>query len=181
MQKILIVVDMQNDFITGSLKNDNAKAILPNVVNKINEYIPLVKEGNAEIIYTLDTHSDNYLETQEGENLPVVHCIEGSEGWRLHSDVEKALDGFGTEFIKRSFGSIGLADKLSAIHKECSIDEIEIIGVVSSICVVSNALIIKAALPEVKVSVSVDCIAGMSDEDNNAAITVMKCCQVNII
>ena len=170
MENLLIVVDMQNDFITGSLGSLQAQGILPNVKAKIAEY----KQKGGKIIFTRDTHHENYLTTQEGHYLPVVHCIEGTDG-HLIAD---GLDSNGCQIIdKPNFGSLELAELVA----EGGFDEIELCGLCTDICVVSNALILKAQLPETKVTVDARCCAGVTEESHNAALLTMKMCQVNVI
>jgi nicotinamidase-related amidase len=170
MKKLLIVVDMQNDFITGALGSDMAQAILPNVRAKIETY----KQMEDDVLFTRDTHQENYLETQEGKFLPVPHCIEGTAG-HLITD---GLDTGGCEiFDKPTFGSLELAKQVAA----GDYDEIELCGLCTDICVVSNALILKAQLPETKVSVDARCCAGVTEESHKAALLTMKMCQVNVI
>ncbi len=181
LKKVLVIVDMQEDFISGSLGSEFAKAIVPSVVSKIEQYKALNKVGKASIVCTLDTHEPTYLETQEGKILPVVHCVKGTEGWKLNKEVDEALEGLYTSYEKMAFGSIMLANELKTMHESDQIEEIEIVGLVSSICVISNALILKAALPEVKITVDAKCIAGVSESDNTAALTVMKMCHINVI
>jgi len=170
MKKLLIVIDMQNDFITGSLGSPGAESILPNVEAKIKEY----RQNGDKVIFTRDTHDDNYLNTQEGKYLPVVHCVAGTEGHRIAS----GLDTTGCDVLdKPAFGSIGLAE-LAVKEEAC---EIELCGLCTDICVVSNALIIKARLPETKITVDAACCAGATAEGHRAALLTMKMCQVNII
>lgn len=172
MKKILIVVDMQNDFITGTLGSPQAQGIVLNVKKKIELY----KENGDQIIFTRDTHYDDYLTTQEGQYLPVLHCIAGTKG----HEIEVGLHTEGCEiFDKTSFGSLILAKKLSKTKEEY--EEIELCGLCSDICVVSNALILKAQFPEVKVTVDADCCAGVTEESHKAALLTMKMCQVNVI
>lgn len=169
MKKLLVVVDMQNDFITGALGSPQAQQILSAVKAKIE----LHKQIGSDIIFTRDTHQKNYLETQEGEYLPVVHCIEGTEGHSISGE----LDTSGCEiFDKPNFGSLALAEKIAAGNY----DEIELCGVCTDICVVSNALILKAKLPETKVTVDSRCCAGVTVESHKAALLTMKMCQVTI-
>jgi len=169
MKKLLIVVDMQNDFITGALGSPQAQAIVPAVKAKIAEY----RQSDNGILFTRDTHHDNYLTTQEGQYLPVVHCIEGTDG---HLIADK-LDANGCEiFNKPNFGSLELAKKVA----DDGFDEIELCGLCTDICVVSNALILKAQLPETKVTVDARCCAGVTDASHNAALLTMKMCQVNV-
>ena len=170
MKRLLIVVDMQNDFVTGSLGSKRAESILPNVQAKIEEY----RKRGDEIIFTRDTHHDNYLETQEGRLLPVVHCVEETDGHRI-------VDGLETDgcqvLNKPSFGSVELAEEAAA----GDYDEIELCGLCTDICVVSNALILKAEMPETKIVVDASCCAGVTEEGHNAALMTMKSCQVSII
>ena len=170
MKKLLIVVDMQNDFITGALGSPQAQAILPNVIAKIEHY----KQNGGKVIFTRDTHYDNYLSTQEGKYLPVAHCIKGTQG---HMIADK-LDTTGCELLdKPTFGSLELAKRAA----EGDYDEIELCGLCTDICVVSNAIILKAQLPETKITVDPLCCAGVTEESHNAALLTMKMCQVNII
>jgi len=170
MKKLLIVVDMQNDFITGPLGSKQAEMILPAVKEKVEEYIG---NGGA-VIFTRDTHDDGYPETQEGKCLPVVHCVSGTGGHRIADE----LDTGGCVILdKPAFGSLELANEAA---KE-DYDEIEICGVCTDICVVSNALILKARLPETKVTVDASCCAGTTEESHKAALLTMQNCQVNII
>jgi len=169
MKRLLIVVDMQNDFITGTLGSPQAQAILPKVKDKIEQY----KKSGATIIFTRDTHHSDYMETQEGRNLQVLHCIEGTEG---HT-IADGLDTDGCEiFDKPTFGSLELAERAAS----GGFDEIELCGLCSDICVVSNALILKAQLPGTKVTVDALCCAGVTEESHKAAMLTMKMCQVNV-
>ncbi|MCL2010740.1 MAG: cysteine hydrolase [Synergistaceae bacterium] len=172
MTKLLIVVDMQNDFITGSLGSPQAERIVPDVKAKIEEY----KRNGNKVIFTRDTHYDGYLTTQEGRHLPVPHCIHGTQGHLTSSE----LDADGCEvFDKTSFGSLELAKKIAGLAQD--IDEIELCGLCTDICVVSNALILKAQLPETKVTVDARCCAGVTENSHKAALLTMKMCQVNVI
>lgn len=175
MEKILIVVDMQNDFINGSLGTNEAKLIVPNVANKIRQY----KNDGCNIIFTRDTHFDKYLETQEGKNLPVEHCIKDTHGWHIPSELLQNLD-FSNCLVydKVTFGSKELAEYL---ENNYYFDEIELVGLCTDICVISNALLIKAFLPEVKITVDASCCAGVTKESHLNALNAMKMCQINII
>lgn len=176
--KILIGIDLQEDFFTGSLRNQFAINLIPNIVAKIKEY----KVKKDSIIFTQDTHNADYLKTQEGKNLPVRHCINGTPGHNLISQIRAEVNVSDEwAFKKTTFGSLELAKHLALINEVTPIDEIELIGVVSSICVVTNALIIKTFLPEIKITVDARCCAGLSEEDHKAAMLVMKMCQVNVI
>ena len=174
MKKALIVVDIQNDFVSGSLGSEQAQLIIPYIKAKIDEYH---KRGD-EIIFTRDTHQVNYLETQEGKNLPMEHCIAGTDGWNIYDDIDKGCMGC-FYLDKPSFGWPNWNETLSRIIND--IDEIEICGLCTDICVVSNALIIKAHFPEIKVTVDAKCCAGVTDESHKAALLTMKMCQVNVI
>lgn len=166
MKKTLIVIDMQKDFIDGSLGTKEAVSIVDKVKQKIIQY----KEAGEQIIYTRDTHPENYLETREGKYLPVVHCVKGSEGW----DIPKELRIEGCEVIdKPSFGYTG--------WEKYDFEEIEIIGLCTDICVVSNALMLKALYPEIKITVDASCCAGVTVESHRAALLTMKMCQIEII
>ena len=170
MRKLLIVIDMQNDFITGPLGTPEAQDILPNVAAKIKEY----RQNGNEILFTRDTHDDNYLSTQEGQFLPVPHCIAGTAGHAISSD----LNTDNSEILdKPNFGSIALARKVA----DGNYSEIELCGLCTDICVVSNALILKAQLPETRISVDSHCCAGVTVDSHKAALLTMKMCQVNII
>ena len=163
--KTLIVVDMQKDFVDGALGTTEAVGILTNVKNKIKEYI----DNGDEVIFTRDTHHENYLDTNEGKHLPVVHCIEGSDGWQIY----EGLYVDGCKIIdKPSFGYIG--------WNEFKFEEVELIGLCTDICVVSNALILKALFPEIKVSVDSKCCAGVTVESHEAALKTMVMCQVEV-
>jgi len=174
--KILVVVDMQNDFLHGALRNEEGIRKIPNVINKINEY----KKNDDIIIATKDTHASNYLETQEGINLPFVHCVKDTYGWEINSDVKEAL-GDVLVFEKPTFGSVSLAKYLFDNYKDETDLEIELIGVCTDICVISNALLIKAYLPEVMMVVDASCCAGVTIDSHNAALMAMRSCQINVI
>lgn len=165
MRKTLIVIDMQKDFIDGSLGTKEAVFIVDKVKEKIKQY----KENGDQIIYTRDTHPENYLETREGKYLPVVHCVKGSEGWLIPEELRVE----GCEVIdKPSFGYTG--------WEKYNFEEIEIIGLCTDICVVSNALILKALYPEIKITVDASCCAGVTQESHKAALLTMKMCQIEI-
>lgn len=164
--KTLIVVDMQKDFINGSLGTAEAEAIVDNVKEKIEKY----RSNGDEVIFTRDTHQQDYLKTNEGKHLPVVHCIEGTPGW----EIDARLDTSGCEIInKPAFGYTGWAGR--------HFSEVELVGLCTDICVVSNALILKALYPEIKVSVDARCCAGVTPESHKAALLTMKMCQVDVI
>ena len=172
MRKILVVIDMQNDFIDAALGTKEAEAIVGNVKEKIRSYEP------ENIYATMDTHGENYLETQEGKYLPVVHCVKGTDGWKIRPDIAELL----TEakiFEKPTFGSTALAADLRALSEEEDI-EIELIGLCTDICVVSNALLLKASMPEVGISVDASCCAGVTPEKHLAALETMRSCQIQV-
>ena len=173
MKKVLIVVDMQNDFVDGALGTAEAVAIVDSVVKKIETF-------DGEIIATYDTHEENYMETREGKYLPVPHCIKGTQGWQLNEEVRQALETRGYKVIhKPTFGSTKLVEYL----KDC--DEkntcVELVGLCTDICVVSNALLLKANYPEMDIMVDASCCAGVTPETHEAALTTMKMCQIQII
>lgn len=174
MNKILVVVDMQKDFVDGALGTPEAVAIVPNVVKKISEF-------DGKIIVTYDTHFDNYMSTSEGEKLPVPHCIKGEEGWKINSEVQAALEKKEyTTVEKITFGSVDLPNLIKDMVKDDDFS-IELIGLCTDICVVSNALILKAHFPEAKISVDESCCAGVTPESHKAAISTMNMCQIDII
>ncbi len=172
MRKILVVVDMQKDFVDGALGTKEAVAIVPAVVEKIKEY------KKEDIFVTRDTHQKDYRSTQEGRNLPVEHCIEGTPGWELDAAVADAVKG--AEIVnKPTFGSTELTDKIKEISEKEEIS-IELIGLCTDICVVSNALLLKASMPEVEISVDASCCAGVTPEKHLAALETMRSCQIKI-
>ncbi len=172
MRKILLVIDMQKDFIDGSLGTQEAQSIVKKVTEKIGCY------RKEDVYATRDTHQENYLETSEGKHLPVRHCIEGSAGWELHPDIEDALSG-ASIINKPTFGSAVLADLLQEENQKEEL-EIEIVGLCTDICVVSNALLLKALMPEIRIAVDASCCAGVTPESHEAALTTMKMCQIEI-
>lgn len=166
MKKTLIVIDMQNDFIDMALGTPEAVAIVPAVKAKIEEYL---KNGD-EIIYTRDTHTEDYLNTPEGKKLPVEHCIKGTKGWEIYD----GLYAEGSEIIdKPNFGWPGWS--------ELNLEQVELVGLCTDICVVSNALIIKAMFPDIQVVVDKSCCAGVTVDSHNAALATMQMCQIDII
>ena len=173
MKKILIVVDMQKDFVDGALGTIEAQGIVENVVEKI-------KNHDGDIIVTYDTHFENYMQTQEGKNLPVPHCIKGTDGWQLDKKVQLALENREYKTIEKlTFGSTELPEYIKAHYNEKDI-EIELIGLCTDICVVSNALLLKANFLETKISVDAKCCAGVTVDSHNAALTTMKMCQIEV-
>lgn len=172
-KKVLVVVDMQNDFITGSLGTPEAQAIVPKVVEKIQGF-------GGTVLYTQDTHGADYLQTQEGRNLPVEHCLKGTWGWQLEPRVEAVRAS--TPIEKPTFGSKGLAEVLKAQHTyEGPLEEIQLVGLCTDICVISNALLLKAFLPEVKLTVDASCCAGVTPESHRTALEAMRACQIEIL
>ena len=166
--KYLIVVDMQVDFISGSLGSGLAKAIVPNVVEK-------VKNFDGKIIFTRDTHFPEYLTTQEGKNLPVEHCVKGTAGWEICEELRPYAQ---TVVDKITFGSVDLPALLKADEKD--IEEIELCGLCTDICVISNAMLLKASFPEIKISVDAACCAGVTMDSHNTALSAMKAVQIQI-
>lgn len=168
--RVLVVVDMQNDFIDGSLGTKEAVGIVDNVISKIKEF----EENNDLIIYTKDTHYADYLKTPEGIKLPVEHCIKNTHGWEIKDEI---LRGHDIVFEKETFGSVALVEYL----KTLCLDEIHLIGLCTDICVISNALLIKANFPDVNIYVDESCCAGVSVKSHREAINTMRMCQINII
>lgn len=174
MKRFLIVVDMQNDFVDGALGSEQAAAIVPAAVKKISSF-------DGDIFVTLDTHFEDYLQTAEGKKLPVAHCIKGTNGWRLNKDIKAVLDEKDfTEVEKNTFGSVNL---LGLIKKAAGEEDfsIELIGLCTDICVVSNALLLKASFPEAPISVDSACCAGVTNEKHEAALETMRSCQIDVL
>ena len=167
--KYLIVVDMQVDFITGSLGSDLATAIVPAVVEKI-------KGFDGRVVFTRDTHFDDYMETQEGRNLPVPHCIKNSKGWQICDELKPYAE---TVVDKITFGSVDLPEVLRGFGEP--IEKIELCGLCTDICVISNAMVLKAAFPEVPIAVDSMCSAGVSVESHNTALNAMRAVQIEIV
>ena len=174
--KALIVIDMQKDFTTGALGNPDTAA----VVKPVAKYIKQFRKENPDglIVATLDTHFDNYLDTQEGRKLPVPHCIKGSKGWALEKTVQTALGEDAVLVEKITFGA---ADLPKIIGKRRKIEEFQIIGICTDICVISNAMILKAAFPEVPVKIIAECCAGVTPESHATALAAMAACQMEIV
>ena len=172
MNDVLIVVDMQNDFIDGALGTAEALAIVPKVKEKIEGF-------QGKVLFTRDTHQANYMDTQEGRKLPVPHCIQGSDGWQIRPELEalrrtQAVD-------KPGFGSVQLAELLREMNKKESIGSVTLVGLCTDICVISNAMILKAAFPEAEVFVDSHCCAGTTPENHENALNAMKMCQIFIL
>lgn len=175
MSKYLVVIDMQNDFIDGSLGTEQAQAILPAVIDRVRGF-------KGPVMFTRDTHDEDYLETQEGKHLPVPHCIKDTDGWQLQKDLNAyAVEHHCLIFDKPSFGAVGLAGCVNGINRMTPIDEIEMIGVCTDICVISNALLLKSVLPETVMTVDASLCAGSTPEGHRKALDVMKTCHVNVI
>ena len=176
MKKILVVVDMQNDFIDGSLGTKEAQAIVGKAAGKIRS----CKEEGYTVLGTLDTHAPNYLDTAEGKKLPVKHCIKGTQGWELNPVIEKEMEGcFVVE--KTTFGSLELPQIIEDMAEDEEELRIELIGLCTDICVVSNALILKASFPEDEIAVDASCCAGVTPEKHLAALETMQSCQITIL
>ena len=172
MKKYLIVVDMQTDFVNGALGTKEAEGILAGVVRKINDF-----EG--EIFVTFDTHFENYMQSLEGEKLPVPHCIKGSAGHALNPAVEAALSQKPHRNVEKyTFGTFDIADAIR--QADDTAFEIELIGLCTDICVISNALILRAAFPNTKISVDAACCAGVTPQKHLAALEVMRSCQIDV-
>ena len=167
--KVLCVIDMQNDFIDGDLGTKEAEAIVENVKAKIELY----RKNGDTVIFTRDTHSEDYMNTQEGKNLPVPHCIKGSKGWEISEKLDTASDKI---IDKPTFGSFELAEYISTL---ADVEEIELIGLCTDICVISNAMILKARFTETSIKVDSSCCAGVTPESHTNALGAMKMCQIN--
>lgn len=174
MKKILVVVDMQNDFIDGALGTKEAVQIVDNVVSKIQNF-------DGKILVTLDTHQHNYMETSEGKKLPVPHCIRMTNGWLLNEKILNALSEKDYKTIeKKTFGSTKLVNEIRRIKSNEEV-EIEFVGLCTDICVVSNVLLLKAYFPEIRMIVDANYCAGVTPESHKAALTTMKMCQIDVI
>lgn len=182
--RVLVIVDAQNDFIDGTLGTKEAKDVVPKIVDKISKFT-----ANTLVLLTKDTHFYNYLETQEGKNLPVKHCMYTSNGWSINDEISNAVKKGGFyhwssaeiingRILKKTFGSPELIDVLNCVNK---IDEINVMGFCTDVCVISSVLMLKTFFPEVKINVYKECCAGTTPENHEAAIQVMKSCQINII
>lgn len=172
MQDVLVVIDMQNDFIDGALGTTEAVAIVPRVREKIQGF-------SGPVLFTRDTHHSDYLKTQEGLRLPVAHCIEDTEGWQIRAELDAlrvlpAVD-------KPSFGSVALPELLMRMDREEPLASVTLIGLCTDICVISNAMIIKAFMPELPIRVDAACCAGVSPQTHRNALEAMKVCQIEIV
>lgn len=170
--RVLIVVDLQNDFVSGSLGTKEAQAIVPKLEEKIRNF-------PGRVFFTRDTHEEDYLETQEGKHLPVPHCVRNTSGWEIHPTLEALRT---TEAVdKETFGSRELVKVLEALQQEEAIESIELAGLCTDICVISNALLLKAFFPEIPIRVDASCSAGVSPESHARALEAMKVCQIEIV
>lgn len=170
---ILVVIDMQNDFIDGALGTSEAVAIVPKVMVKMMNFDGLV-------LATRDTHGEDYLERQEGKKLPVVHCIKGTHGWEIKDEIQQLL--ISEPIDKPTFGSEALGKVLKDLNNDVEpIDSITLVGLCTDICVISNAMLLKAFLPEVPIMVDASCCAGVTPESHERALEAMKACQIEII
>lgn len=175
--KVLVVIDMQNDFIDGALGSKEAEAIVPKTAEKI-------KSFSGKVFYTRDTHRTDYLDTQEGKKLPVTHCIRGTKGWELHPEIEKLRED--EPLDKPSFGTLELGYAIQDYEKERRViaedylESITLVGLCTDICVISNAMILKAMFPEVPVIIDAACCAGVTPESHRNALEAMKMCQIEI-
>lgn len=169
--KVLVVVDMQNDFIDGSLGTKEAQGIVENTAKKIRQF-------DGKVYFTRDTHEENYLETQEGHNLPVKHCIRGTDGWQLHPEIAALC----TDAVidKPAFGSVELAKILKEQNEIKPLESVTLIGLCTDICVISNAMLIKAFMPEVPIIVDAACCAGVTPQSHLRALESMQSCQMII-
>ena len=173
--KVLVVVDMQNDFIDGSLGTAEAEAVVPAVMERIRSF-----EGR--VIATRDTHSEDYLNTEEGRHLPVIHCVKGTEGWKIRREIDALLDEKAAVRIdKPTFGSVELGSYVKELDDEAGVEEITLIGVCTDICVISNALLLKANLPKAEIRVDASCCAGVTPESHERTLEAMKSCQIDIV
>lgn len=173
MRDVLIVVDMQKDFIDGALGTAEAVAIVPNVAKKVCDF-------KGDVIFTRDTHFENYMDTQEGHNLPVPHCIRETEGWQICKELQPFAEN-APIIDKTTFGSMELGPILQDMHEDGAISSITFVGLCTDICVISNVMIAKAFLPEVPIIVDAACCAGVTPDSHNTALASMRTCQVQVI
>ena len=192
MKKVLVIVDMQNDFVDGALGTPEAQTIVP----KVADYIRAHADKDTVLVFTKDTHEVNYMETLEGKNLPVAHCIRDTYGWELSPAIQEALydvrgkyDSCDTYFpymadhviTKPSFGSLDFVNLLYALDDDYGIDEVTLMGLCTGICILSNTMLAKATLPEVPVRVVEECCACVTPDSHKTAIDAMRLCQIEII
>ncbi len=166
--KVLCIIDMQNDFIDGALGTKEAQAIVPNVAKKLAD----ARVSGDKVIFTRDTHTADYMNTQEGKNLPVIHCVKGTPGWEITPELDVAGD---LVIDKPTFGSLALSETIAAMQ---DVDSVELVGLCTDICVISNAMLIKARMPEMPVSVDGSCCAGVTPASHDNALNAMKMCQI---
>lgn len=187
MKKILVVVDMQNDFINGALGTAEAEEIVPAVIDKICNYPD--KEETL-LLFTKDTHDKNYMNTLEGQKLPVPHCIENTDGWCIHKQISSVADHAGflkfssgkiinSRIYKNTFGSEDLYELLKSYRD--TVEQVELVGLCTDICVLSNAIMARMALPDTKIIVDAGCCAGVTPESHKAALIAMKSCQIDVV
>lgn len=168
---VLVVIDMQNDFIDGAMGNSEAVAIVPRVAAKIAAY----REMGAPIVFTRDTHGEDYLSTREGRNLPVVHCVKDTEGWQISEQLD-TTDALIVD--KGAYGSVDLPEVIAGLS---DVTGIEMVGVCTDVCVISNAIILKAAFPEWPLVVDASCCAGVTPQSHQTALDAMKMCHVTVV
>lgn len=185
--RVLVVVDVQNDFVSGSLGSATAQPIIPHMRKRIKDYA----DGDTLILFTKDTHDENYDKTMEGYHLPVAHCIRGTPGWSLVKDISSLADGYSnfliysneeivrSRILKDTFGSVKLGELLK--KHEYDITDITFMGFCTDICVISNVLLTKAFLPNTRIIVDASCCAGSTEEKHRAALEVMKSCHIDVI
>ena len=173
MERYLFVIDYQNDFVDGALGFPGAEKLDGKIAEKVRAY------GKDHVLFTRDTHFDNYLETREGRALPVTHCIRGTEGWEIVPQLREYAAGF-APVDKPTFGSTALAQMLSAINQGTPVEKITLVGLCTDICVISNALLLKAFLPETDIIVDASCCAGVTPESHKNALAAMKACQITV-
>lgn len=176
--KIFVAIDPQKDFISGVLGSEEAKIAAHNLANRINE---VKQDPNCEIIYTTDAHDDNYLKTYEGTILPIPHCIYDTDGIMLEDEIDEALPQDCLEFEKHTFGTFKIGEDFMTFYDSRNIESIEVCGFCTDICVITNVLILRTYFPNIPIYVRADCCAGSTPLKHNAALEVMKSCQITII
>lgn len=176
MSKILVVIDMQNDFISGSLGTPEAQAMLPRLVDKIKN-----EPDTTRFIFTKDTHHEGYMSTPEGKKLPVVHCVKGTPGWEIPTCLTEYFCHSPFVVEKPTFGSYELIEHLNDFLDDYEVDTIEFVGLVTNICVISNALMAKSRFPDIQIVVDSNCCAGTTPAEHEMALNIMRCCQIDVI
>ena len=176
MTDLLVVVDMQADFVTGALGSPEARAIVPAVAQRIRR----AREEGTRVLFTLDTHTPDYRSTREGRHLPVVHCVKGTPGWALEPEIASARTPDMPLIEKPTFGSTALGELVRSRFAAGEIDRVELVGLCTDICVISNAMIARAFLPDAEIIVDAACCAGVTPESHRNALEAMKVCQVRI-